>query len=318
MKASIRLGRIFGITIGIHYSWFIVLALLTWSLAQGFLPDQYPGWEPGMYWGIALACSLLLFVCVLVHELAHSLVAKMRGFPVHGITLFILGGVSYLKAEAGRAIDELTIAGAGPLTSFIISGACLLGMLAVPNHNSELHAVLRYLGIANAAIGVFNLIPAFPLDGGRVLRSLIWAGTGKLVTATNIATVCGQAIGLILIAAGIYVALRGYLLQGLWLMMGGRFLQSGATATRKDMAFEEALKKVRVFDVMDQRPSTVEPETTISQVVQDHMVRRGVRALPVTAGDRLVGMLTRGHIIQYLQNRGEMKARRERPNNPPR
>ena len=167
MKASIRLGKIAGVDIGIHYSWFAVLVLVSWSLAEGFLPNRYPGWSTGVYWATGFFAALLLFVSVLVHELAHSLVARARGVPVEGITLFLLGGVSNLRADARRAVDEFVISVVGPLTSFVLAGIFWAGAVALRHSETPAAAVVWYLALINLILALFNLLPAFPLDGGR-------------------------------------------------------------------------------------------------------------------------------------------------------
>ena len=187
MRSTIRLGKIAGIDIGIHYSWFFILALVTWSLASGFFPSLNPQWSVSLRWGLALISAILLFASVLVHELAHSLIAKSRGFVVEGITLFFLGGVSSLKAEARHAKDEFVISAVGPVTSLVlgiifwillqvIGGSTLspTPMVRGGEPVTPLQAIFGYLTFINILLAIFNTLPAFPLDGGRVLRSIIW------------------------------------------------------------------------------------------------------------------------------------------------
>ena len=194
MPGSLRIGKIAGIDISIHVSWLIILVLLTWSLATGWFAAFYPGWSSLTYWVVSLLAALLLFVSVLLHELAHSLVARRRGLPVKNITLFIFGGVSNIEQEPTSAGVEFQMSLVGPLMSLLISGLSFLLFVIIGRGTSPLAAILQYLAAANALLGLFNLIPGFPLDGGRVLRSIIWKISGSLSTATRIATVVGQAI----------------------------------------------------------------------------------------------------------------------------
>lgn len=309
LKPTIRLGKIAGIDVGVHYSWFPVLALVTWSLASGFLPDQFRGWGEPAYWATGLLAALALFASVLVHELAHSIVAKSRGFPVEGITLFLLGGVSSLKAESRRARDELIISSVGPLTSLALSGVFGVALLAFRRSgggdaaevwylgtlsisNTPVAAVLSYLALINLLLAAFNTLPAFPLDGGRVLRSVIWGVTGSLSKATGIAARGGQAVGLAMIGLGAFAVLEGSLLQGLWFGLIGWFLHGAATGQRKEMEVEGFARGVRVRDVMDEHPVVIGPDVTISDAVHDYFVRGSARSFPVCEGVRLLGIIT--------------------------
>src|SRR6266852_5954206 len=180
MPGSLNLGKIAGISIYINVSWFIILVLLTWSLATGWFPIFYPGWTATTYWVISLVSALLLFVSVLLHELAHSLVARARGLAVNSIVLFIFGGVSNIEQEPQTPGVEFSMAFVGPLTSLVIGALCYGLLFLVRGTHSLIQPILWYLGVSNILLGIFNLIPGFPLDGGRVLRSIIWKMTGSL------------------------------------------------------------------------------------------------------------------------------------------
>src|SRR6185312_14093386 len=182
-------GKIAGIDIFIHVGWLIIVVLLTWSLATGWFVSIYPGWSTFTYWAVSLLAVLLLFASVLFHELAHSLIARTRGLPVKSITLFIFGGISNIEQEPKSAGVEFQMSFVGPLTNLLIGGVSSLLLLAIGAGTSPLAAVLGYLALSNILLGVFNLIPGFPLDGGRILRSIIWKITGRLHTATRVATV---------------------------------------------------------------------------------------------------------------------------------
>ena len=309
MRASIRLGRIAGVEVGVDYSWFAILALISWSLADGFLPGHFPGWNAGTYWATGIVAALMLFASVLVHELAHSLVARARGIQVHGITLFFLGGVSSLKAESRRPRDEFVISVVGPLTSLALalgfgtvllafnagSGAATteLWFLVLMNVKSTpVSAVVWYLALINLLLAGFNLLPAFPMDGGRMLRSGIWAFTGSLSRATKVAARGGQTIGLLLMVLGVLGILQGLFLAGIWFALIGWFLFSAATSSRGETVVEDAVRGVPVRDVMEVNPATIGPETTISDAVYEHFVRRGTRSLLVCEGDKLLGIMS--------------------------
>jgi Zn-dependent protease len=191
MKSTFRLFRIFGIDIGIHFTWIFIFVFFSWSLADLYFPEAYPGWSTAMYWIIGIVGSLMIFVSVLLHELAHSLVARRRGMTVNSITLFILGGVSNLEDEPNKPSSEFAMAIVGPATSFVLA-LIFFGLSFIPQDaNGPAAALLAYLALINGLLGAFNLIPGFPLDGGRVLRSIIWGSTGNLQKATNIAGIIG-------------------------------------------------------------------------------------------------------------------------------
>ena len=291
MKASITLGKIAGIEIGLHYSWFAILALVTWSLATGFLPDRYPGWAPGTYWATGLVAPLLLFGSVLLHELAHSLVAQARGIPVHGITLFLLGGVSNLQADARRPRDEFAIAIVGPLASLGIAAVLWTVLLVSTDTRTPVMAVVWYLAFLNFILAVFNLLPAFPLDGGRVLRSIVWAITGNLSKATSIAALGGQAVGFILMGVGVLDILYGGFSGVLYVILGW-FLLSAATISKRETVANAGYEGVRVRDVMETAPVTIGPDIPLSEAVFDYFLRHGTGAMPVCSGDTLLGIIT--------------------------
>ena len=277
MKASFSLGRIAGIEIGVHYSWLLAFALVAGTLAAGFFPAVYPGWSTLAYWITGIVAALLLFISVLVHELSHSFVARGRGLPVQGITLFIFGGVSNLRGEAQRAWDEFAIAIVGPLTSAVLAGIFWGLTFLIADQSSPLAATLSYLAIINALLAAFNLLPGFPLDGGRVLRSVLWGGTGSLVKATNISAMVGRVLGWGLIGWGVFRILQGDLLGGLWTAFIGWFLSSIADASRKEVVAQEIFQEVRVRDLMEPEPEAVKPGVMVDEIVTECFLRRGKR-----------------------------------------
>jgi Zn-dependent protease/CBS domain-containing protein len=291
MKSSLRLIRIAGIDIGIHYSWILIFVLLSWSLAQGFFPGLYPGWDTRTYWITGVAAALLLFGSVLIHELAHSFVAKARGIPVTSITLFILGGVSNLEEEPAKPRVELAMAIVGPLASLALAGIFWGLLQLVDNQQSPLAGMLSYLALINTILAVFNLLPGFPLDGGRVLRSILWQKTGSLVRATNIAATVGRFMGWALIAFGLFQVLAGNL-GGLWLAFIGWFLSSAADASRRQLTTREQLSGVRVREVMTTNPTSISPDTTVSELVGNVFRRQHSRAVPVCQNDHIMGIVS--------------------------
>jgi len=292
MKSSFRLFRIAGIDIGIHYTWIFALALISWSLAQGFFPQQYPGWNTLSYWITGLIAALSLFVSVLLHELAHSLVARARGMSVNSITLFLFGGVSNLQEEPEKPKIEFAMAIVGPLTSLALAGIFWGLTYTVGNKESQFAAVLSYLTIVNLVVAIFNLIPGFPLDGGRVLRSIIWGTTKNLSKATNIAATAGIVFGWVLIAFGLFQLLAGNFLGGLWIAFIGWFLSSSADANRKEITIREHLSGIKVKDVMNLNPETISPDISVEVVVWDIFRKHHGRAVPVCQNGKLVGIVT--------------------------
>jgi Zn-dependent protease len=292
MKGSLRVARIAGIDIAIHYTWIPIFVLIIWSLAVGFFPVEYPGWAAWLYWLTSVVAALLLFVSVLVHELAHSLVAKARGLPVKSITLFLLGGVSNLETEPQKAGVEFAVAIVGPLTSVAIAGCFWLVdyFNLIPLVSAK--AIANYLVVVNILLAAFNILPGFPLDGGRILRAIIWGATNDLKKATNIASTVGQVFGWIMIAAGVFMALTGNLINGIWLGLIGWFLNGAAEASRRELELRSLWLNVRVSSVMNDKPEIIEPGAPIEKLVNEIYVRRGLRSAPVVEDGRLQGIVT--------------------------
>jgi Zn-dependent protease/CBS domain-containing protein len=309
--SGFRIGRLYGISIRMDWSWLLIMLLISWNLAFAF-GQLHPDWNNGMRWGIALLGALLFFASVLAHELAHSLVAKSQGLPVRNITLFLFGGVSNIQREPSRPRDEFIMAAAGPVTSLVIGALMRLSaagrlaaarragtILQVAGNLSPLATVLLWIGTINLILGVFNLIPGFPLDGGRVLRSIIWALTNNLRTATRYAAFTGQAIAWLMIVAGIAMAfglrlpLFGTgLLNGLWLAFIGWFLNSASAQSSQQVAIQEVLEGVPVARLMRTNPPTVEPDCTITDIVHTHIMGHDDQAFPVLENEQLVGIVS--------------------------
>ena len=229
--------RVLGIPIQIHRSWFIVVAFVSWTLATGYFPINHPALSPPACWGMGLAAALLLFVCVVLHELGHALMARAFGIPVAQVTLFLFGGVAWMLEESRRPAVELLVAVAGPLVSLLLAAACFWGAGAMPEATPwqiVVQAIVQYLAYVNTGILLFNLLPGLPLDGGRVLRALPWAVTRNARLATRVTSAIGRGLGMGLIVLGGWMALRGRLSGGLWYVLLGVFLRRAAqTSSRR-------------------------------------------------------------------------------------
>jgi Zn-dependent protease/CBS domain-containing protein len=296
MRSHIKLGRVFGIEIGIDYSWFIIAWLITFSLAARFRSAD-PGWSPGVIWGAAVITAILFFVSLLAHELAHSLVARAHKLPVRRITLFALGGVSVIEREAPDAKTEFLVAIVGPLTSVVL-GAAMLWSAKVLAGNPAIGpqtpsiAILYWLGTINLGLGVFNMLPGYPLDGGRILRAVVWWITGSMERATRFAARVGQGIAVIFIGLGIYQFFRGAGFNGLWIAFIGWFLLQAAGANYKEVELKHALSGVRAGDLMSRDCAEVPGPTSVKDFVDEFLLRTGRRCFFVTVQDRIAGLIT--------------------------
>lgn len=299
MSGTIQIARLFGIGIKLHFSWIFIFLLISWSLAGSFLPQNYPGWNSNTYWVVGIMGSVLLFVCVLIHELSHSLVAMSRGYKVSGITLFFLGGVSEIAEEAADAGEEFWIAIVGPLASLVLA-AIFGGLLSFAfGSNSTAEALFFYLAFINLMLGIFNLIPAFPLDGGRVLKSIIWKATGSQDQATAVASITGSILGFMFIGLGIVIAFKtGSFISGLWLVFIGWFIQSTASSSRREQSIHTALSGRRVVDTMDQDLPMVEPGTTVQELLDRFMTKEFQRAYLVYLGNSFQGLVSVSDVIK--------------------
>lgn len=375
MSNSFRVMRIGGIDVYVNWSWLLAVAFFTWSLGD-YYNNTFKGWGSGTAYIVGAISAILLFVTVLIHELSHSFTARANGLPVHTITLFIFGGVSNLSEEPQTPKVELLVAIAGPLASLALAAGFFLLHAVGSGWPSQVVAVLGYLASVNLILAIFNLIPGFPLDGGRVLRATAWLITGNLRKATRIAAGVGDVIGYLFIAAGLLEALvLGAVISGLWLAFIGWFLHNAATATAQQSVVDRLLMGIEVRRVMDAVPASVPPDTPLEALVYRHMLtgnqrvapvtdfsgtllglvtladlreipreewnvvpvervmtpfdklvtaapgddlrtalkqlaENGHHQLPVVIGDRLVGILDRSHVVQYLHMRRQLEAAR--------
>lgn len=316
IRGGIPIGKIFGISIKLHYSWFFIFALVTWALTSNNSLVTNPSWSLTMRISAGLVTSLLFFGSVLLHELMHSLVALKEGIQIDSITLFFLGGVSQMTTEPRKAKDEFRMAAAGPLTSLVLGGIFLGIWAALQGTTSEpgqfVATVARNLGPINVSLGVFNLVPGFPLDGGRVLRAFIWWRTGNLQTATRIASNIGRAVGFIFIVAGIgLIIIWGDLANGIWLALIGWFLQSAAVGSYRQLLLADVLRGHTANEVMSQDFAVVSSDISIERLVNENILTSGRRSFPVMSGDRIDGIITLQNIKTIPRNVWSTKLVRE-------
>ncbi|MGQ9493474.1 MAG: site-2 protease family protein [Anaerolineae bacterium] len=295
---SVRIGRILGIEIRVDYSWFIVFVLVTWSLAGQHFPSTYQGWSSTTYWIIGILTSLLFFFSVLAHELAHSLVSEAFGVPVKDITLFIFGGAARISDEPQKASGEFWMALAGPLTSLGIAAISGFVWLVSRIGNPYLHALASWLGVINLSLALFNLIPGFPLDGGRIFRALVWAVTGNLRRATRIATNLGRLVAYGFILWGVVQLFSGNWVNGLWIAFIGWFLDHAATSSYQRVALREMLAGHTAREVMNTECQWVPPDLALDALIDQVILPTGRRCFPVQEGGRLQGLLTLHRISQ--------------------
>lgn len=296
MKAHIKLGRIFGVAVGLHYSWIIIALLVTLSLRSQFAVD-HPNWDASTTWIIAIITGLLFFVSILLHELSHAAVAKLRGIPVRAITLFALGGVAQIEKDAADAKSEFWMGIIGPITSFVIGLFCLaLAWLFGWNLASEAvsapAAMFMWLGFINIALAIFNMIPGFPLDGGRVLRAIVWWITGDANRSTRIASRVGQLVALGFIMLGIFRFFSGAGFGGLWIAFIGWFLLDAARASGAQVEITERLTGLKVGDVMAQQFPIVDANANLQTFVQEHLLPTGHRCFVVSEQGTPAGIIT--------------------------
>jgi len=283
-----------GIPVRIHYTLWLVFILITWSLAYSYMPHQYPGLNTLTYWTIGIFSAITLFASVLVHELSHCYVAKKNGLPIARVTLFFFGGVSEMTEEPQDPKVEVKMAAAGPLMSFLIAG--VLGSVWYLSQLEKapiaIIAILGYGALINAILGVFNLLPAFPLDGGRVFRGSIWARSGNLVGATRTATRISEALSLLMMLGGFVLIIAGDFVNGIWTVVLGWFIKSGAETSLRQTLIGETLSGITVRDIMTKNVSTVPPDITVEQLVSDYFLVQRHGGYPVVRDGKILGIVT--------------------------
>lgn len=309
---AFRLGKLFGIELRIDWSWLFIFVLLTWNLSSVF-SGWHPDWPPSESFAVALSASLLFFGCILLHELAHSLVAQRLGLHVRSITLFLFGGISNIEHEPPSARAEFFIAIVGPITSVLLGAGFVALSVATANLSvsdvdalgasyaqlGPVQSLLAWLGPINLVIGLFNLVPAFPLDGGRVLRSILWGLNGDLRTSTRRVSAIGRIFGWMFIVTGIamtfgvrVVFFGAGFASGLWLAFIGWFLHSAASQSYQRIALDDAFAGHTVEEVMRRGGPSVSPDLSVAALVHDYLVRSDERAVPVVRDGKLVGLVS--------------------------
>jgi Zn-dependent protease/CBS domain-containing protein len=290
---SLKIGRISGVEIRLHYTWFLIFAFLTWSLAWGYLPLGYPGQSDAFYWGVGAASAIMLFVSVLIHEVAHSRVAQSYNIPVRSITLYFLGGVSEIEEEAHESSAEVRMAAAGPLTSIGLGVLFYSLFITVGNILPiAVQAVVEYAGYINIILAFFNLIPAFPMDGGRVLRGFVWGRNKDVLKATREVTSVSRVIAYGFIGLGLVDTLFYADFSGIWLLFIGLFVNSSAQASMNETRITQALSGVTVGEIMTKDVKTVDPDMTLQQVQDYVLVPFKHHGFPVVKGTELFGIIT--------------------------
>jgi len=315
MRSNIKLGKISGIEIGLHYSWFIIAALIVFSLGEHFHRVN-PNWSTDQVWVAAVITGALFFLTLLLHELAHSLVAQSRGLKVTGITLFALGGVSQFQNDATDSKTEFWVAIAGPITSLMIGFFCLgiamgLGWQRSTEPTTAATGILVWLGYINIALAVFNMIPGFPLDGGRVLRSIVWAITKNADRSTRIAARVGQGVAFLFILDGIWQFFHGAGFGGLWIAFIGWFLMDAAKASYNEVESTEKLRGIRVSEVMSRDCAIVNRGMSLREFVDTYLLTTGQRCFAVEDQGRLVGIVTPRDVSKIPRDRWESTTVRE-------
>ena len=295
----VKLFTLAGFTVWVDASWLIFAVLIAWTLATGVFPSYVAGAAPATYWWMAVAGTIGLFFSIVLHELSHSLVARRFALPINGITLFIFGGVAELDAEPGSAKAEFLMAIAGPVMSMVLGALCLVAAALASALPAPITAVLSYLGYINWMLALFNLVPAFPLDGGRMLRAALWGWRQDLRWATNIASGAGVLFGVVLILGGVLeVVTTGNFIGGLWLFLIGMFLHGAAGAARQQMLVRQVFAGHRVSAFMNPRPITVEADLPLRGLVDDYFYRHPHKMFPVVSGGRLLGCVTAARVRQ--------------------
>ncbi|MBD3237993.1 MAG: CBS domain-containing protein [Candidatus Eisenbacteria bacterium] len=290
-QKRIELLQLFGFRVYVDVSWLIIAALVTWSLASGVFPQSYPELRPLTYWIMGLIGALMLFLSIVVHEFSHSLVARRSGLPMKSITLFLFGGVAEMEAQPKSPGAEFSMAVAGPIASILLGGLflALSAWGLAQSWPTPLRGILSYLGVINLVLAGFNLLPAFPLDGGRILRSLLWHWKHDLLAATQIAARVGRVFGWLLVAIGALNIFRGGLVGGLWLILIGLFLRSIAQRAYQEMRLRFALRDEALQRFIDDDAAALSPDLPVDEFVEEYLYRRRGRTFAIVADGKLKG-----------------------------
>ena len=302
MGRSFRIGKIFGIPLMLDFSWFFIFIFITLTLSTDFFPNSYEGWPESYYWIVGIATSLIFFASLIAHETAHSIVSKRTGIPVISITLFLLGGVAQISRETSKPKNELIMSLAGPLCSAAIGGIFYGLKYLFDGVNVYVSALSSYLSYINLALAVFNMIPGFPMDGGRVLRAVIWMGKKDYLQATRIATTVGYAISICFIAGGVFLIFTQYIFSGLWLIFIGFFISNAARTTYQQLLMRENLKGYTAQDAISQDLPRIPRNVNLRDLIEGTFLKSSNRLYLVTDGDSVIGILTIWQIKKVPQS----------------
>jgi Zn-dependent protease len=305
----IHLFTFFGFKVGIDLTWVLLAVLVTWSLASGLFPAYFEGYSSATYWWMGAAGAMGLFISIVFHEFWHSMVARRYGLPMKGITLFIFGGVAEMEDEPQNAKTEFLMAIAGPISSVVLGGIFLLLAWAVAagDWSGPVAAVLQYLGWLNFILAVFNMLPAFPLDGGRVLRSILWSLKGDLRWSTRIASAIGSGMGMLLIVLGLVTFISGGFIAGIWYFLIGMFIRGAAQMSYRQVLLRRALGGEPISHFMQTNPVTVPPSTSIRDLVNDYFYRYHYKMFPVTIDGHLEGCITSRQVREIPKEDWELR-----------
>lgn len=303
LTAGFKLFRVLGIPVYVNYTWFIVFSLVVYTLAVSYFPYLGPYYDPAVRWIMAFAAAIILFSSILLHELSHSYVAQRQGIKIKSITLFIFGGIARMVGESRTPSGEMKIAAAGPALSLFISGIfwTIVFVLKRDMATSPVLAISYFLAYTNLMLAVFNLIPGYPLDGGRILRAFIWNRTGNLNKATLITSRIGKGFALLLIAGGLWDIINGVFISGLWLIFVGMFLQQAADEGYKQTILHRTMSSVRIRNIMVSPVVVVSGDMTLDKVVNDFFLRYHYNSFPVVSDGNLAGIVSI-HDIKVVEN----------------
>lgn len=289
-RDSLFIGRILGIDIRLHYTWFVVLALVTWSLAAFYFPSVRPDWSRTTYWAAGLVTAVLFFSSVLFHELSHSYVAQRQGIAIKDISLFIFGGVARITEEPRTPQNEAAMAAAGPAASFLLAlGFWIISALPIGDVPAT---IAGYLALINGLLAAFNLLPGFPLDGGRILRAILWCRSGNLARATGQAASVGWALAYLIILWGVIALFSGAVVAGLWRILLGWFLDSAARSGYQQVLAREVLQEIPVGSIMERRITSISPDLPLPELIDRFLLGEAQGSFPVAEEGKLVGIIT--------------------------
>jgi Zn-dependent protease/CBS domain-containing protein len=299
----VQIARVIGIPIYLHFSWLIIFGLIAWTLSTGYFPAQTPDLPASSYWAKGLVASLLFFVSILLHELGHAVVARRLGLRTRSITLFVFGGVAQLEKDPKDGRAEFWMAAAGPVASLALAGL-FYTLASVPFLGPAAVAVVKYLALINLMLALFNLVPAFPMDGGRLLRGALWGRLGKS-RATHVASGAGTFFAFLLIFAGVFSLLRGDSLGGLWYILIGWFIKDTSFSSYQQVRLDEALRGVAVRDAMVEGVATIPGSGSVAEAAREYFLRTGYGSYPVTRGDAVVGLLCLKDVLRLSPEQRE-------------